>query len=185
MIGIGKNIKSEVIQLDLNELIPIVGGALTLIYLIVQLIIKLLGNLDFFKNRKNSKIQKQKEEEREKIIEVFDSVYSKKIKKDINEVLNKQNQKIDKFFKKQDEVNENIVSEITLLTKSSNDILRREIVKIYYRYLPYKKIPRFDKESLLKMVNDYFEQKGNSFIQDLYDEIKEWEVVESIEDLKE
>ena len=99
--------------------------------------------------------------------------------------MNKQNQKIDKFFKKQDEVNENIVSEITLLTKSSNDILRREIVKIYYRYLPYKKIPRFDKESLLKMVNDYFEQKGNSFIQDLYDEIKEWEVVESIEDLKE
>ena len=35
------------------------------------------------------------------------------------------------------------------------------------------------------MVNDYFEQKGNSFIQDLYNEIKEWEVVESIEDLKE
>ena len=83
------------------------------------------------------------------------------------------------------QVNNNIVSEITLLTKSSNDILRREIVKIYYRYLPYKKIPRFDKESLLKMVNDYFEQKGNSFIQDLYNEIKEWEVVESIEDLKE
>lgn len=171
--------------MNLNELIPIIGGALTLIYLIVQLIIKLLGNLDFFKNRKNSKIQKQKQEEREKIIEVFDSVYSKKIKKDINEVLNKQNQKIDKFFKKQDEVNNNIVSEINLLTKSSNDILRREIVKIYYRYLPYKKIPRFDKESLLKMVNDYFEQKGNSFIQDLYNEIKEWEVVESIEDLKE
>lgn len=170
--------------MDLNELIPIIGGALTLVYLTVQLIIKLLGNLDFFQNRKNSKIQKRREEEKKRIIKIFDEVYSEKIKAYINEAIDRQNIKLDGFLQKQEIVNDNIISKINLLTKSSNDMLRREIVKIYYRYLPYKKIPRFDKESLSKMTKDYFEQKGNSFVEDLYKEIKEWEVVESLEDLK-
>lgn len=166
--------------MDLNELIPIIGGALTLVYLTVQLIIKLLGNLDFFKKRQESKIQ----EEKRKIIKIFDEVYSERIKTYINEAIDRQNIKLDGFLQKQEIVNDNIISKINLLTKSSNDMLRREIVKIYYRYLPYKKIPRFDKESLSKMTKDYFEQKGNSFVEDLYKEIKEWEVVESLEDLK-
>ena len=166
--------------MDLNELIPIIGGALTLVYLTVQLIIKLLGNLDFFKKRQEFKVQ----EEKRRIIKIFDEVYSEKIKTYINEAIDRQNIKLDGFLQKQEIVNDNIISKINLLTKSSNDMLRREIVKIYYRYLPYKKIPRFDKESLSKMTKDYFEQKGNSFVEDLYKEIKEWEVVESLEDLK-
>lgn len=170
--------------MDLNSLIPIVGGGLTLVYLIIQLVIKLLGNLEFFQKRKVFKIQKQREEEKKRIIKVFDEVYSKEIKTYIKETMNTQSQKLDDFLKRQETVNENIVSKINLLTVSSNDILRREIVKIYYRYLPYKKIPRFDKESLSKMATDYFKQKGNSFVEDLCREMKDWEVVESIEDLK-
>ncbi len=170
--------------MNLNSLIPVIGGGLTLVYLIVQLVIKMLGNLEFFQKRKILKIQKQREEEKKRIIKVFDEVYSEKIKTYIEETMNAQSQKLDDFLKRQETVNDNIVSKINLLTVSSNDILRREIVKIYYRYLPYKKIPRFDKESLSKMAKDYFQQKGNSFVEDLCREMKDWEVVESIEDLK-
>ena len=74
---------------------------------------------------------------------------------------------------------------LTCLIHSSNDMMRAEIVKIYYRYLPYKKMLQHSRELLNKLFHDYHDQGGNSFIEDMYDEMKTWPVVNNDKDLRE
>ena len=58
------------------------------------------------------------------------------------------------------------------------------MVNIYYSCLPYKKILYYDKEVLIKLHEDYERQGGNTFVEELWDEIKTWTVVRNVEDLK-
>ena len=74
---------------------------------------------------------------------------------------------------------------LTCLIHSSNDMMRAEIVKIYYRYLPYKKMLQYSRELLNKLFHDYHDQGGNSFIEDMYNEMKTWPVVSNDKDLRE
>lgn len=63
-------------------------------------------------------------------------------------------------------------------------MLRREITNIYYKYLPYKRIPRYTKEELFHLVNDYQKQGGNTFVKEIFDEMKTWEIVQKEEDVE-
>ena len=72
---------------------------------------------------------------------------------------------------------------LSKLTKSSNDMLRKDIVKIYYKYLPYKKILQYDKEFVCAVYQDYHNQDGNSFIDGIMKEIRTWLVVLTEEEL--
>lgn len=56
-------------------------------------------------------------------------------------------------------------------------LLRNEIMKTYYKYKGGNKIPRYAKESVLKCYEAYVSLKGNSFVQDIVAEIREWEVI--------
>lgn len=59
------------------------------------------------------------------------------------------------------------------LENSNVDILRREIAKIYSKYRPYEKITQYDKSDVVKLCKDYFAENGNSYVEDIYNKIRE------------
>jgi len=57
-------------------------------------------------------------------------------------------------------------------------MLRSDITRIYYKYLPTKQIPQYEYEAFDLLCEAYFALKGNSFVHKIHDEVKEaWSVV--------
>ena len=79
---------------------------------------------------------------------------------------------------------DNIKDDIKKLSSSERDLLRREINIIYFKYLPYKKIPKEEKQQLIFLFQDYHNLDGNSYVQGIYNTIMSWEVVQDYSDLK-
>ena len=151
--------------MNFSQIASAVGGGLVLIYLIWQVVIKFLGEKECFAKHRREKMAKEETIKRERL------------QQNIKEVLAPMLQDIKDHNKEQDR-------KLTCLVHSSNDMMRAEIVKIYYRYYPYKKILQHSRELLDKLFNDYHDQGGNSFIETIYNEIKVWPVVNTEEDLK-
>lgn len=76
-----------------------------------------------------------------------------------------------------------IQDSIDLLNQSQLDIMRYNMNKIYYKYRPYKKILSADKKAFIKIYNDYKSMDGNTWIDSLYAEVKEWPIVEEEQEL--
>ena len=57
-------------------------------------------------------------------------------------------------------------------------LLRHEIVNVYVAYKDIKEIPFFLKESCLIIYEVYRALGGNSFVEQIIDEIKQWKVVD-------
>lgn len=151
-------------SLSFSDVVTFLCGFFAFIYCIMQAGEKFFGNLTWYQKVKEKKKQKEKQELKKLYDEFTDNFvdkYATKIIDRIDETDKCQNEKIDK------------------LITSSNDILRKELVTIYYRYLPYKKIPVYTKKSFLKLHHDYHDQGGNSFIDEIYEEVKDWKVVET------
>ena len=106
-----------------------------------------------------------------------EAIRKERLQQNIKEVLEPMLQDIKDHNKEQDR-------KLSCLVRSSNDMMRAEIVKIYYRYSPYKKILQHSRELLEKLFHDYHDQGGNSFIEGLYNEMKAWPVVSTEEDLR-
>ena len=87
------------------------------------------------------------------------------ILKEIETINDEQNQKLDR------------------LVKSSNDTIRLELLRTYFKYRPYKKILQWAKEAANHLHTDYIAQDGNSFIEDLWNQMASWEVVPSDDEL--
>lgn len=155
--------------MDIQQLANSVGGIFLIVFLLWQVIEKVCGNMDWYIKRKTAKIEKERNEREKEMEEVTERIIKKAIPPILEEMKEKNSQ--------QDE-------RLNRLTKTSNDMLRNSMVKIYYSYLPYKKILHYDKEVLIKLHNDYEIQGGNTFIEELWNEIKTWTVVKNVEDLK-
>lgn len=56
-------------------------------------------------------------------------------------------------------------------------MLRSIIVNIYYDHKDEKRIRQYERENLGLLYQGYKELGGNSFIDDIYEVIKEWEVI--------
>lgn len=84
----------------------------------------------------------------------------------------------------QEERLQKIQESIDLLNTSQLDVLRYNMNRLYYKYRPYKKILDADKQAFIKLYNDYKEMHGNTWIDSLYNEVKDWPIVESQEELK-
>ena len=125
--------------------------------------------MEWYSKRKLARLEKEKLTREKEIEAVTQKVIEKAIPPILNELKEKNSQ--------QD-------ARLDQLTKTSNDMLRNAMVKIYYSCLPYKKILYYDKEVLIKLHEDYEIQGGNTFIEELWDEIKTWTVVRNVEDLK-
>lgn len=60
---------------------------------------------------------------------------------------------------------------------ANQNMLRSQIVDIYYTYKDIKKIPFYQKEVVNACFDAYSKNGGNSFIEDLVEEINTWDVV--------
>ena len=56
--------------------------------------------------------------------------------------------------------------------------LRNDILQIYDSCKKEKKITTFQYEALLKSAELYFKLRGNSFVQEIVNKIKSWEVID-------
>lgn len=80
-----------------------------------------------------------------------------------------------------------IASVITIIktkTMKVNDInegvkalLRSEILKYYFKHKEENKIYQYERECIDRLYDAYKALGGNSFIDDVYSEIREWEVI--------
>lgn len=84
----------------------------------------------------------------------------------------------------QEEQLHDLQESLDLLNTSQLDMLRYDMNRIYYKYLPYKQILDADKKAFLQLYNDYKPMGGNSWIDSLYHELKEWPIVQSSDELK-
>ena len=67
---------------------------------------------------------------------------------------------------------------VDLMNDSQMDIMRLTMNQIYYKYRPYKKILDCDKKAFIKIYTDYHQMGGNTWIDALYQEVVDWEIVE-------
>lgn len=55
--------------------------------------------------------------------------------------------------------------------------LRSEMLRIYYHNREERKIRQYEFENFVKLYESYKALGGNSFIDKIYEEIKEWEII--------
>lgn len=60
---------------------------------------------------------------------------------------------------------------------ANQNLLRSQIVDIYYSYKKTKKIPFYQKEVVNECHEAYAKNGGNSFVEDLVKEINSWDVI--------
>lgn len=56
-------------------------------------------------------------------------------------------------------------------------LLRSEMLRIYYRHRDAREIRQYELENFIYLYEAYKKLKGNSFIDRIYDEVKDWKVV--------
>ena len=56
-------------------------------------------------------------------------------------------------------------------------LLRSDMLSIYYHNREKKTIRQYEYENFVALYDAYKAMKGNSFIDKIYSEVKEWEVV--------
>ncbi len=56
-------------------------------------------------------------------------------------------------------------------------LLRSEVVRIYYRRLPEKRLQEYEYRNLEQCYKAYKALKGNSFVDHIYGEMQEWEII--------
>ena len=151
-------------NISISEIIALLCGFFTVTYCITQASQKFLENMGWFKKR----VAEKKEKEREEHFNEWKEFYLT-VKKEAQFQEEKRTK----------EINNNI----NKLINSSNDMLRKELVDIYYKFLPYKKIPVYTKKTFMRLYEDYHLQGGNSFIEEVYKEVISWETVDNEEEI--
>lgn len=152
--------------LQTENFLSFLGGAIILFYLAWQVIEKAFGNVSWIKTLHEKRDKRQREKREKEITILVKDVVIPPIIQEIEDINDKQNRKLDD------------------LLRSSNDTLRIELLRLYFNYRPYKKIPQWAKEAAVKLHDDYIKQDGNSFIEDLWAQMSTWEIVPSEEDVK-
>ncbi len=68
-------------------------------------------------------------------------------------------------------------SKMRKLQEGTKCQLRSEMLRIYYHHRESRTIRQYEYENFVMLYEAYKALKGNSFIDKIYDEVKEWEVV--------
>lgn len=66
---------------------------------------------------------------------------------------------------------------IICLINGMRCLLRSEMLRTYYHNKDREKIRQYEKENFVFLYKAYKALKGNSFIDDIYKEVRTWEVV--------
>lgn len=70
-----------------------------------------------------------------------------------------------------------VFTKIRKLSDGTKCQLRSEMLRIYYHSREVKKIRQYEFENFVLLYEAYKSLKGNSFIDKIYKEVEEWEVV--------
>jgi len=73
-----------------------------------------------------------------------------------------------------------VVPVIVTVSKVANGTkcqLRSEMLRIYYNNHQNGKIRQYEYENFVKLYEAYKALKGNSFIDEIYEKIKDWEII--------
>lgn len=70
-----------------------------------------------------------------------------------------------------------IVVWIKKLAAGNRCQMRNDMLQIYYKYVEKEEIPQYQYENFVAMYEAYKALNGNSFIDKIYKDIQEWEVV--------
>ncbi len=68
-------------------------------------------------------------------------------------------------------------SRIRKIQEGTKCQLRSEMLRIYYRNREQRQIRQYEYENFVMLYEAYKTLKGNSFLDKIYTEIKEWEVI--------
>lgn len=63
------------------------------------------------------------------------------------------------------------------LREGQRCLLRAEIVRIYYRHHDDRQLREYEYKNMKQCYDAYKALKGNSFIDRIYDEMKEWDII--------
>lgn len=66
---------------------------------------------------------------------------------------------------------------LTDVMEGQKCLLRQDMLNIYYKHRESGTIRQYEKENFVYLYQAYKALKGNSFIDDIYKEIRTWEVV--------
>ena len=163
-------------SLDLN-------AAANLIILISAVIIAGKNIYQFFKKPVDDISQRVKDNEEKHIEEVLDRKMPGLLEKNCEVIMGSLDE-IKAMTLSQEDRLEKLQKSMDLLNISQLDVLRYNMNRLYYKYRPYKKILDADKQAFIKFYNDYKEMHGNTWIDSLYDEVKDWPIVQSQDELK-
>lgn len=89
-------------------------------------------------------------------------------------VLEKIDEKIDKVV---DGVTKT-ETRIDLLCEVDREQLKNFIKNVYYKYLPKKTLPIHEKHAVISQYGYYKKLGGNHFIEEIYNEMMKWDVIE-------
>ena len=70
-----------------------------------------------------------------------------------------------------------LLSRIRKISEGQKCQLRSEMLQIYYHNRERKIIRQYEYENFVLLYDAYKALKGNSFIDKIYSEVKEWEIV--------
>ncbi len=70
-----------------------------------------------------------------------------------------------------------VMVRIRKITNGQKCQLRSDMLKIYYHNCEEKTIRQYEFENFIFLYEAYKALKGNSFIDKIYDEVKDWDVV--------
>lgn len=70
-----------------------------------------------------------------------------------------------------------VMVRIRKITNGQKSQLRSDMLKIYYHNCEEKTIRQYEFENFIYLYEAYKALKGNSFIDKIYEEVKDWDVV--------
>lgn len=162
------NIFKDIVDWSLSDFASFFGGLIILIYISFEAFKKATEQTRWAQERKKEK-EKIKREAAHKQYKEFTDEFVKEF--------------VPPLIARFEQSDKEIIEKLNKLNNSSNDMLRKQMTDIYYKYLPFKKILQYDKKCFIKLYHDYGAQGGNSYIEELKKELDTWEVVLTEEDL--
>jgi hypothetical protein len=70
-----------------------------------------------------------------------------------------------------------IISKVKKISEGTKCQLRSEMLRTYYHNKDFGKIRQFEYENFVYCYDAYKALKGNSFIDKISDEVKQWEII--------
>ena len=65
---------------------------------------------------------------------------------------------------------------LQLFKESQLSLLRDSITDLYFKYLPKKEVPTYERKDMVKLFESYRKLGGNSYVQTIYEEFMDWPV---------